>query len=120
MSSSDPTSESSGQLAPGLPGLSVFAACVGTRFRVRFTAAAPLELDLVEAVPLRSAGPPRVNSPTMESFSLVFQGPGGRLLPQLIYALEHHRLGTLDLFIVPIGQTPEGYRYEAVVNRFSP
>ena len=120
MPSSDPPIESSGNVAPPvLPGLSAFAACLGTRFRIPVAATTTLELELVATAPLGPATPPRTNSPTMESFSLVFQGPGGRLLPQRIYTFDHDRLGVFDLFIVPIGQVPEGYRYEAVVNRFS-
>ncbi|MGH3157823.1 MAG: DUF6916 family protein [Streptosporangiaceae bacterium] len=54
-------------------------------------------------------------------FSVLFHGPLEPVLPQGTYRLEHDGLGTLDLFIVPVGpDTPEpeseptAMRYEAV------
>jgi hypothetical protein len=48
------------------------------------------------------------------AFSLLFRAPSGPFLPQAIYAIEHPALGTLDLFIVPIGPIPGGNGYEAI------
>ena len=48
------------------------------------------------------------------AFSLEFVSPADRLLPQAIYSLEHRTLGTLALFLVPLGPTANGMRYEAV------
>jgi hypothetical protein len=49
-------------------------------------------------------------------FSIIFRGPSGQSLPQRIYRLEHAQLGTLDLFLVPIGPDGVGMCYEAVFN----
>jgi hypothetical protein len=48
------------------------------------------------------------------AFSLLFVAPAGPFLPQAIYPLTHAALGTLDLFLVPVGPTHGGNGYEAV------
>ena len=55
----------------------------------------------------------------VERFSLYFVGPGDFYLPQSIYRMEHDALGTLEIFIVPVGKEEAGYRYEAVFNRLT-
>ena len=67
----------------------------------------PVALEL-ESV----AGSPAAPRP----FSLVFRGPRESFLPQRIYRVEHPALGSLEIFIVPIGLDASGYRYEAVFN----
>ncbi len=49
-------------------------------------------------------------------FSVVFLGPSQPILPQQIYELHHEEMGSLALFLVPIGpdKTTRGIRYEAV------
>lgn len=47
-------------------------------------------------------------------FSLIFIGTPGEILPQRIYPLSHSQFGTLEIFLVPIGQTEEGTEYQAV------
>lgn len=49
-----------------------------------------------------------------EPFSLLFHAPVDALYPQRIYTLEHERLGTMDLFLVPLGPEGDAMRYEAV------
>jgi hypothetical protein len=71
-------------------------------------AAERLELVLEEVMTL--ADRPGGRDP----FSLTFRGPSEPVLPQLIYPLEHARLGTLEIFIVPIGRDDAGTRYEAI------
>jgi len=83
-----------------------FAGAAGTVYQVpsgdeRFE----LTLELAEEVP--SAG--REGG----SFRLEFLGPFEPVLPQAIYSFCH---GTdaMEIFIVPIGRTSAGTRYEAV------
>ena len=86
-----------------------FAARLNTPFRVRQEEAGAVELQLIE-----------VNDksiPRQEMFSLIFQGPNQAFLPQRLYSIEHDQIGVFDLFLVPIGQDENGYRYEAVFNR---
>ena len=47
-------------------------------------------------------------------FALTFNGPATPLLPQSIYPLRHAMLGTLDLFIVPVGKDKDGILYEVI------
>jgi hypothetical protein len=72
----------------------------------------PLSIRLDEVVSWRaSAGAPRA-----DPFSLEFTGPPPAL-GQRIHALDHPVLGSIELFLVPIGVDPDGrVRYEAVFN----
>ena len=38
------------------------------------------------------------------------------MLPQGTYKVEHEKLGTLEIFLVPIGPDKEGLCYEAIFN----
>src|SRR5436190_14089531 len=93
-----------------------FAEYLGSRIRLYYGAAEPLDAEIVEVKALlrsRAAlagGASGVN----ESFSLLLQGPKDPCLPQKIYLLEHPELGQLELFLVPIGRDERGTRYEAV------
>ena len=48
------------------------------------------------------------------AFSLLFVSPPGPFLPQGIYPLAHPVMGTIELFIVPIGPAHGANGYEAV------
>jgi hypothetical protein len=48
-----------------------------------------------------------------EQFSLHFKGPVTPALDQRIYRLVHPELGTLELFLVPIGRDADAMIYEA-------
>jgi len=91
--------------------LASFETHVDTTFRVSLEGADALDLELIEAsdrTPERFEG---------EQFSLIFRGPPDVYLPQQIYPLEHPAMGRLDLFLVPVDQKKDGYRYEAYFNR---
>lgn len=49
------------------------------------------------------------------AFSLLFVGAPGPFLPQAVYPLVHAAIGTLQLFLVPLGPTPAGNSYEAIL-----
>ena len=53
----------------------------------------------------------------MKTFSLFFRGPLDPQLSQGTYPLECESLGSLPLFLVPMGRNAEGMTYEAVFNR---
>ena len=74
-----------------------------------------LELELVE-VKGYPAGPNERSG--MERFSVFFEGPSDVYLPQRLYPLKHERMGDFEIFLVPIAQNENGYRYEAVFNYF--
>lgn len=67
----------------------------------------PLELTGVMGTGLKGLA-------SREQFSLHFRGPHMPALPQRIYRLEHAQLGTLEIFLVPIGRDGGGMTYEAV------
>ena len=97
-------------MAPGgaLPDSAAFEPLVGDTF------------DLMAADERASA---RLDSCTVhqhsasaESFTLVFTAPLAERPQQAIYGLEHPTLGALELFLVPVGVSDDGYQLEAVCN----
>jgi hypothetical protein len=48
------------------------------------------------------------------AFSLLFVAPKGPWLPQGIYPVQHPVLGTMEIFLVPIGPASGGNGYNAV------
>jgi hypothetical protein len=84
---------------------------LGTPFRIDLGGASPLGVELYEIARHEQHPGPR-----QQPFSAYFRGPYSPILPQRIYTLEHDRLGTLEIFLVPIGPDAQGMRYEAVFN----
>lgn len=94
-----------------------FSGHLGEPFRVASAAdtaieppAAGLTFELIEAVSLGAPMAPGMRTP----FSLLFRGPAQPILPQAIHRLTHEQLGSLDLFLVPLGPDRDGARYEAI------
>jgi hypothetical protein len=48
------------------------------------------------------------------AFSLLFTAPKGPGLPQAIYPVKHPALGTMEIFLVPIGPLAGGNGYQAI------
>jgi hypothetical protein len=48
------------------------------------------------------------------AFSLLFSAPAGPRLPQAIYPVTHPALGTMEIFLVPIGPLAGGNGYQAI------
>lgn len=67
---------------------------------------------LTEAVERPSRGGREGRAP----FSLVFTGPGDIVVEQGTLWMSHPNIGTLPIFLVPIGETADSRRYEAVFN----
>ncbi len=86
-----------------------FAENVNTKFRIPLESSRAAELELIEVVEARSTS-------RQQQFSVFFRGPLEYILPQATYHMEHEKMGAMDLFIVPVGREPEGFRYEAVFN----
>jgi hypothetical protein len=91
-----------------------FAPLVGQAFVLDDEAAGRLDLELMEAQTHDPGAPAKDASGMRAPFTLVFRGPTEPVLPQRIYPLEHEELGTLEIFIVPIGRDTAGTRYEAI------
>jgi hypothetical protein len=73
-------------------------------------------MQLIAATP-GPIGGRGVDGPSYESFSLTFRGPNQPPLPQGTYCFRHEKLGSLDLFTVPIGKGKDGIEYQVVINR---
>ena len=100
------------ETAPRPLDLDLFAPHVDSLFEIAI-ADDRFALRLNEATPLRQY---RTDAPARAPFSLVFVCPDLRILRQGSYAMNHAELGTVELFIVPIGQSPAGIEYEALFN----
>jgi hypothetical protein len=86
-----------------------FGPLLGSAFRLE----APdtrLELELIAADAAGVSQP----SASRQPFSLLFRGPHAPLLAQQIHPLNHSSLGTLEIFLVPIGPDDQGQRYQAI------
>jgi hypothetical protein len=90
-----------------------FSKHVNTKFRVKANQPVEIELTQVKGYP----GRPEEQA-GMERFSAYFQGPPDRFLEQKVYSIEHEGMGEFDLFLVPVGQDANGFRYEAVFNYY--
>ena len=88
-----------------------FEAHLGTPFRIHYGGESPLEAVLYE-VKRHEPHP----GPRNEPFSAYLRGALRPILPQSIYRVEHETMGTLEIFLVPIGPDAQGMRYEAVFN----
>ncbi len=49
-----------------------------------------------------------------EPYSLLFRGSATSPLRQSTWWLSHPELGTMPVFLVPVGATSEGFDYEAI------
>ncbi|MEK6289191.1 MAG: hypothetical protein AABO57_26050 [Acidobacteriota bacterium] len=91
--------------------IETFSGHVGTKFLIHYGDSQTADLELLSATD--------VGSSNMQSqFSLVFLGPLNGPAAQGIFRLEHDKLGSLDLFLVPIARNNDGLSYEAIFNRF--
>jgi len=86
-----------------------FAPLLGSNFKLE-AGSATQELELIAA---DATGASQVSAPR-QTFSLLFRGPHAPLLLQRIYPLTHSSLGTLEIFLVPIGPDDQGQRYQAI------
>ncbi|WP_374473862.1 hypothetical protein [Arenimonas sp.] len=88
-----------------------FAGCVNETFRAALNDG-EIEFVLVEAAPM---GAPR-NGAGREPFSLLFRNTAPLLFPQQTYRMTHARVGSVDIFLVPVAREREGFLYQAVFN----
>lgn len=85
---------------------------VGDTFTISFTDAR-FDLTLREATALQHHGS---HIHARAPFSLLFVCPDARILDQGTYAIEHERLGMLEMFLVPVAADADGVHYESVFN----
>ena len=89
-----------------------FAKHLKEKFQIQTDSPEPLTLKLVEVNKLGSKK--KKGEGGKRPFSVIFRGPAEPVLPQRIYQVSHEELGTLDLFLVPVGQGKKGVQYEAL------
>ncbi len=90
-----------------------FAELIGSRFTIPIEEGGELALTLVE---VNALGSREEGGRTVESFSLIFEGPPDLLLPQGTYSFSHAQLAELVIFVVPIGPRGDVLGYEAIFN----
>ena len=86
-----------------------FSGRVGERFSAVAADGRPLMLTLASIGAL-SAAPGAARMP----FSLEFRDEASEHVPQQTLAVEHPEMGAFNLFVVPLGPSPDGMRYEAI------
>ena len=88
--------------------VSVFEACLGQTFRARGSDGTVADLELYSAQTLEPR-PGLAHLGIREApFSLMFRTSPGVSLTQGNFTLEHARLGSFDLFMVPVGVSKPG------------
>ncbi|NLG96042.1 MAG: hypothetical protein GX491_01660 [Chloroflexi bacterium] len=86
-----------------------FAPYLHQEFIIYLQNGEPYALELVELRDLGAAPGPTFRKP----FAMTLRNPNNAAyLPQGTYQLEHEHMGSLELFIVPLGPSPEGMQYE--------
>jgi hypothetical protein len=88
-----------------------FEPLVGSSFWVEFPNDAKVELRLDRVGKVMESEAARL---PRHPFSIFFAGPRSFLLRQHTYRVTHESLGPLEIFLVPVGETPDTYQYEAV------
>lgn len=92
-----------------------FSQHINTKFRLNVERAEPIELELVEVKSYQNKDKPGEHG-GMERFSVFFLGPLDAFLQQATYSLSHEKMGSFDIFLVPLSREEKGYSYEAVFN----
>ena len=101
-----------------MPTFAEFSSVVGTSFRARANDGGDVvSFELTQATPNRIPANASARPTQYESFSLLFRGPGQKMLAQGTYDFEHERLGTFPMFIVPVSRETESVVYQAVFNQ---
>jgi hypothetical protein len=89
-----------------------FSSRVGEVFCMRLNADESLDLTLIEVHAHKYAPP----NQKRRGFSVLFRSDLPKAAPQAIYSVTHDALGSMDLFLVPVGPKDGGMCYEAVFN----
>ena len=87
-----------------------FSKHLNTKFKVYRSDEEVFEAELVGVTVLRS-------NDSLYCFAVEFLFPAEFGFEQRIYRMEHPETGTMEIFIVPVGQTEKGTRFEAIFNR---
>jgi hypothetical protein len=102
-------SERGGTIRVELPTHGAFVENNNSTFRVEAPAGKKLEIRLTDVSD-------RKVWERQEEFSITFRSAVDAFIPQGTYRFEHEKLGSFELFIVPVGKDDRGHSYEAVFN----
>ena len=92
-----------------------FSPHVGEKFRFFYNPSDALELVLTSAKELGTESAKEWSKASGRApFTLTFLGPKELVLPQGSYRVEHANMDAFEIFIVPIGPSQEGMRYEVI------
>ena len=95
-----------------------FAPHVNSTFQVQLGALQHAVVRLLDVADLPVAGGSAAPAVDRErQFSLIFRGPLEQPFTQNTYHVEHPRMGTFALFLVPVGEAADGRHYQAIFNR---
>jgi len=98
-----------------------FEACLHSNFRVHVRQAGSVDMTLASVTNLRRAAQNKMSLENKEGFSLLFEAHPGTKLPQDTYLIEHGKLGTFRVLMVPMaGRKRRAPRYEVIINRLTP
>ena len=96
-----------------------FSPHLNQTFKIHYHSTKVLEVQLVLEVELievaEYAGKSKRPS-KRRPFSILFRGPKDANLPQGVYKIEQDKMGTVELFLVPIMPDEKGSLYESVFN----
>lgn len=85
------------------------------RFLIRPHTSPPVEVELISIDDLGEGSAGEDSHGRRQPFSVVFRSLQlDSYLLQRIYTVEHEQMGSLDIFLVPIGPDQHGMRYEAI------
>jgi hypothetical protein len=87
-----------------------FAEARGSVFKLTAPSGVTIELELVDVSQLKA-------TESQESFSVIFLAPQPYRVEQGLYDIEHPSMGSMQLFLVPVGLADDGrLQLEAVFN----
>ena len=110
----DANADSMSEKLKALTSVAPFKEVVGSRFRIHWGTGDSAELELVSAEGLKASSQ---RPGGREPFALIFRADSTRFyLPQAVYRLDHEKVGSLEIFLVPVGPDEKGMRFEAVFN----
>lgn len=99
--------------------LQLFEPHVGSTFQVVVNGQPALDLELAAVEDLSVAGRRRDEAIRSQPFSLIFHGPKSPIAGQAQYEVSHAILGSLQIFLVPIGPdraSRQIMQYQAIFN----
>jgi hypothetical protein len=100
--------------------MQMFADFINSSFVVHHPELGKVDVYLKEVEDLRPQAFKNRPAKGIECFNLIFVNQSGTALPQGTYTMEHPKLGTFDLFLVPGINLRYGHNSGAVVNRLYP